>query len=528
MPRLRNSVAFAALVGCALWAVLVVMPYRQFDLDRFLAPKEVALHAAALVAGLALLAGAARASLGRADLSLMAWMALSAASALFATNHRLAFRALAVTVSSVVVFWAARRLASAALGGALVRALAAAVVVGAVVALAQAYGVTMEFAALNRAPGGTFGNRNFMAHLTAVGVPLLLYCIATSRTKLSAGLWTVALATCAAALVLSRTRAAWLALAVCALPVLLLLMHGPTLLEAPGARRRLAQAGGAVALAVIIALFLPNSLDWKSENPYLESVVGVVNYHEGSGRGRVMQYAHSARMALSHPLLGVGTGNWAVDYPRYAPPEDPSLVAGTGTTANPWPSSDWMAQVSERGIPALLALMASVALLLGGAVVVRYDESRSPTARLAAVTGTAALTVAVIEGGFDAVLLLPAPALIVWAAAGALLPVRHEMRSLTFMVRTRIAAMLALGAFGALAIGMSVRRVEAMRLASLGTTAALESAVDHDRGSYRLRLRAAENYAAHKQCDKAREHALVARELMPQALVPKRLLELCR
>jgi len=187
-----------------------------------------------------------------------------------------------------------------------------------------------------------------------------------------------------------------------------------------------------------------------------------------------------------------------------------------------------MAQVSERGIPALLALMAAVALLLGGAIVVRYDETRSPTARLAAVTGAAALTVAVIEGGFDAVLLLPAPALVVWAAAGALLPARHEMRELIFTIRTRIVVMLALAVFGALAIGLSARRVEAMRLASLGTTAGLESAVRHDQGSYRLRMRAAENFAAHRQCDKAREHALVARELMPQALAPRRLLELCR
>ena len=58
-------------------------------------------------------------------------------------------------------------------------------------------------------------------------------------------------------------------------------------------------------------------------------------------------------MAAAHPLLGVGTGNWSVRYPRYAPASDPSMT-DVGLTANPWPSSDWVAVLSERG-PAALA-----------------------------------------------------------------------------------------------------------------------------------------------------------------------------
>jgi hypothetical protein len=251
----------------ALACVLTVLPYRSFDLDRFFAPKELALHAAALVAGIAALASTRRLSFSRADLALVAWLSLSAISAVFATNHWLAYRALTVSVSGAVIFWSARAAASEGFARGLARVLALVVVIGAITALAQAYGVKMEFAALNRAPGGTFGNRNFMAHLTAAGVPLILWCIASARGKSGALFWTASLAAGTAALVLSRTRAAWLALAVSAVLAGVVAMRGPALFENTAVRRRMTFALAAVAAGVVLALALPNSLDWRSDSP---------------------------------------------------------------------------------------------------------------------------------------------------------------------------------------------------------------------------------------------------------------------
>ena len=414
-------IVLVALGAGALACVLLVVPYRSFDLDRFFAPKEVALHAAALVAGAAALIHSRRFVLSRADFALIAWIALSALSALFATNHSLAFRALTLTVSGAVVFWCARGLATAGLAPALVRILSLAILAGALTGLAQAYGIKMEFAALTRAPGGMFGNRNFMAHLTAAGVPLLLWCIASARGKRGASFWTASLAACAAALVLSRTRAAWLALAVSAVLGAIAVISGPPLLESPDLRRRMRRAMMAVAGGVLLALVLPNSLDWRSDSPYLDSVRNVVDYRAGSGRGRLAQYANSARMSLAHPLLGVGPGNWSVVYPKFAPPADPSLSETTGMAANPWPSSDWIAALSERGPAAFMALAAFIVLLVGGALKVRYDATYSPRERLAALVGGGIVLIAALEGAFDAVLLLPTPLIVVSAAAGALL-----------------------------------------------------------------------------------------------------------
>ena len=77
-----------------------------------------------------------------------------------------------------------------------------------------------------------------------------------------------------------------------------------------------------------------------------------------------MQYAHSLRMAASHPVFGVGAGNWPVRSPEYAARHDGSLDDNEpGTTYNPWPSSDWIAFVSERGFAAAALLAIAFAML---------------------------------------------------------------------------------------------------------------------------------------------------------------------
>src|ERR1035437_2137372 len=99
-PTFAGVTILLALGAGALACVLAGLPYRSFDLHRVFAPKELALHAAARASGLAALASARRMSLTRADHALVVWLLLSAASALFATNHWLADRALPISVSA--------------------------------------------------------------------------------------------------------------------------------------------------------------------------------------------------------------------------------------------------------------------------------------------------------------------------------------------------------------------------------------------------------------------------------------------
>jgi O-antigen ligase len=372
------------------------------------------------------------------------------------------------------------------------------------------------------------GNRNFVAHLAAAGLPLLWWLGITARSTLVHVGASAALLVSAAALVLSRTRAAWLAIALWGVALVVVAWRGPALLDAPGLRRRARAAALAGSLGVLGALVLPNTLEWRSERPYLESVRGVVNYREGSGAGRVRQYATSLRIAAAHPVLGVGPGNWPVSYPLFARSDDPSLVEGTWMTANPWPSSDWVAAVSERGVPGATALAATVLLLLGCAWRARHDVTLSADARLAAVAGGSVLFIAAAEGFFDAVLLLAAPALLVWPAAGALLPPARAARELPVSDRTRRVAMAAAAVGGAILVLVTAARLEAMRLYTRGTAAAVEDAARRDPGSYRIRLRAAELWAARGNCVNARRHATAARDLFPKAAAPRAVLARCR
>jgi O-antigen ligase len=510
----------------AVAVVLAAAPYKAFDLDRFFIPKEVVLHATALLATLLCLWRARRLGLARVDQLIGLFLALGVLSALFATNWWLAGRAVAISLSGAACFWSARTVARAGLQRPLLTGLALAAVIGAVTALLQAYGVRTEYVSLNRAPGGTFGNRNFMAHLCVIAMPALVLVATTAPTRKAFGWWAGGLAIISAALILSRSRAAWLALIVGT--AVMLVFAVVALGRGRGSLRlgRLFALPVAALLGGALALVLPNTLDWRSDSPYMDTARSVVNYKEGSGHGRLVQYGNTLRMSLRHPVFGVGPGNWAVVYPRFAGEDDPSL-ADDGMTSNPWPSSDWMTFVSERGLAAFVLLgLAMMALLADGLRAVR--DGRTPEERLTACTLLGTLTVLVIVGTFDAVLLLPVPALIAWSLLGALSPPSRERKALTLSFPVRALALLAVAAVGGLAVVRSAAQLGAMSIFSTTSrTSQLERASTLDPGSYRIHVRLADGYARRGSCARVRSHALEARQLFPNAPQPKRLLRDC-
>jgi O-antigen ligase len=251
-----------------------------------------------------------------------------------------------------------------------------------------------------------------------------------------------------------------------------------------------------------------------------------VNYREGSGRGRLVQYKNSARMSLHHPLLGVGPGNWAVVYPTFASPGDPSL-ASDGMTANPWPSSDWMTFLSERGPVAFVLLaLAMVALLVEAVRALRTEDDPEHALSAWALLGTVA--VLLVVSTFDAVLLLPAPALIAWGLLGALSPPSRARTVVELPTSRRVAAMLIVVILGGLSIARSGGQLAAMAVFESNTRASrVEHAAELDPGSYRIHLRLAEAYAKRGSCKNVRAHAGAARALFPNAAAPKRLLAAC-
>ncbi len=340
--------------------VLAATTYKSFDLDRYFVPKELVLHLCAAAAALLCLRGCKRLTLSAVDVLIAGFLVASVVSASFATNRWVAERALAISCSGAALFWVASALRRDGLVRPLLVALAFAVVVGAATSLAQAYGVQTEFFSLNRAPGGTFGNRNFVAHLCAIGAPVVVLVALTARRGFGSLFGGLGMVVVAAALVLSRSRAAWLAVLVLAVPVAVLALMTWSRWCEPRTLRRLIVLGGATAIGVVAAVVVPNHLEWKSDSPFLDSATGLVNYKEGSGHGRLVQYGNTLRMTAARPVLGVGPGNWAVVYPKYATHNDPSMSQEGGLTSNPWPSSDWVAYLSERGVVGFALLLSAM------------------------------------------------------------------------------------------------------------------------------------------------------------------------
>ena len=81
----------------------------------------------------------------------------------------------------------------------------------------------------------------------------------------------------------------------------------------------------------------------------------------------------------SAPFAGCGTRQLAGVLPGVHVARRPSFDADDFIPTNPWPSSDWMAIVSERGFPALLLLgLVGVATALGAWARVRHAGARPP------------------------------------------------------------------------------------------------------------------------------------------------------
>src|SRR3954453_20973604 len=117
-------------------------------------------------------------------------------------------------------------------------------------------------------------------------------------------------------------------------------------------------------------------------------------------------------MSLRHPLFGVGPGNWPAVYPQRVPANDPSLdQTNDGMTANPWPSSDWIAAISERGIAAFVLLALAFLGLTTTAIrnlrrAIDVQAGRPATSLPGLIAGAA------IAGMFDGLLVVAPPALL--------------------------------------------------------------------------------------------------------------------
>ncbi len=501
----------ADILGVGLLvAILVALPVAPTDLDRHQLPKETAVHLATWLAFILARAWPPRGLRPAAGWALALLLGAAAASALQAQNGWLAFRALALMVTGTIALITARHLAALGYARRLLAWCAVAGVIGAATGLAQAYGATSVFFATTRVPGGTFGNRNFMAHTAALTLPLLLFGAFTGR-KRTALLAIAGSAVVAAAIVLSRSRAAWIGAGAGVMVTTTALLLARHRVAIPVARWRVGSIAIMACVGVIAALAIPNRLAWRSQSPYVDTLTGLTAYDAGSGRGRLLQYANTAHLIQRHPVLGVGPGNWSLRYGDVAPLNDPSWVWGDVIPLNPWPSSDWFALVSECGVIAgLAAILLAVALVWRGVAALRTHGERI----VAGATLLASLATLLVVGSFDAVLLLPIGLLFVALSTGALLELSDGGSALSPPVRWAAspavtAAIVAL--LGLCALRSTLQTTAYVVAGSGRSLRRLSWAARLDPGSYPIRIALAQRL----DCRDARTHIIAALRLAP-------------
>ena len=526
LPAAAPSASFAARIGSGLLAlaglavVLVSVRSPLFDLDRHSVPKELVMHVTALLALPWLIRERRAFRAGIVEALLGAFVAWSAVSVVFATNHWIAVRAFGLSWSAYLVFLFARRVAAEDAGSLALRGLALAAIAGAAIGLAQAWGANLAWITADRPPGGTFGNRNFLAHFTAISAPVLVLLAVRAR-RAGRVFWLAGLGVAACALVLTRSRAGWLGFGagLGVMGIAWLLTRKET---RSATRASLRLAGLAIALGVLLAIVLPNRLEWRSRTPYSDTLTRLTDFRSGSGHGRLVQYRNSLGLVTARPVLGVGPGNWFVNYPRVTTRNDPAFDAGDPIPTNPWPSSDWIALLAERGVIAvLLALAAGAAAILISLRRLRVDDA---DVGVAAATVPAILVATLVTGAFDAVLMLAPPAFFVAAAAGLLLPATRPVAEPRLEGGRRL-----LGGFLLLLVTTAVLATDVAELAAIRITrdstrrATVERALRIDPGNYRLHLM----LAGRGPCAQRIPHARAAARLLPWHPAPREALRSC-
>lgn len=524
--RKVNAALEFVLATAVIAAVFAYVPATPAEPELFFLPKELLASICAVGAAALLLSMACRFDL--IDAAAAGVLIIGVVGALVtAADVASAWRAIGLSAAATTLFWAARGVGP----GRVVPTILLVVALVAGVALLQAYRAFPDFSLTNRRPGATLGNRNELARLLVLAVPLAWRQAMLAVRRQSASLAIGAIFLFGIVIALSRSRTAWIGVAVLVGAAAVLVLRRAT---SSRVRTITVACIGAIGLGGAVAIMVPSSLNWVSRSPFRDTARSAVSLDSGSGRGRVIQFRTTLVMASRYPILGVGPGNWVVHYPRFAPPGDPSYHPATPFPVDRLPQSDVSGLVAERGLVA--GILAAFLVILLMREINRPKLTASDLADGKRVDDladrralSATLVALLLMAMADPVFQLPASAVLGAVIIGFLAPrdtprthgeVR-DSRSRAVLLSTRgvisiAAAVMMTGLF------FTVRRLNStLTLQSATLLSTFELAVSEDPSNYEARIAAARWLGRAGYCDRAEFHLGQAAHLRP-AVQPER------
>lgn len=168
-------------------------------------------------------------------------------------------------------------------------------------------------------PAATFGNRNMAAQYYLLTFPLGVALYLRNDKRLMGWFYAFGAALIVIATLYTRTRAAWLALLFA-----LVILCGFFLYEIGRSRNPFANKRGNVAImAAAVFILIAAHFNAKGAHWFGGEIVEIASEtaqevrFDGAGNGRISVWANTLAMIGDHPVLGVGLGNWNVEYPFY-------------------------------------------------------------------------------------------------------------------------------------------------------------------------------------------------------------------
>ena len=199
-------------------------------------------------------------------------------------------------------------------------------------------------------PYGFMANRNLFGSAQVLILPFVLFVIykGSKLWKYSSALAAILVGW---SVILSQTRAAWLALAVQIVVGLVLV-----LIFLPPLRKKwiIGTLSGIVLIAAITGLMLLSDKEGELSQSIKARVSSLTNVNQatsdiyGSGNERLKIWKKTIELIKAHPFIGVGPANWNVVIPEFG---SGGLLWGKGAAVPDQPHNVYLKVASETGIP---------------------------------------------------------------------------------------------------------------------------------------------------------------------------------